>query len=236
MRAEPKLQVQFIQSVAVEKATDDQDQKLDKLTPRRLPGGLPGGAPGGPLARPGFACRHRRGMGGFGGGMAGFGGTQNFPVPLKKGEKEAKALKEFAGTISAMVMAPAEPVITAEKITKAAGETFKGKDGGHIKVTEVKEEDGKITVKFEMETPQNAAAASAASASRSAGGPVPGCAAAAAGPPPPFPRSRWAAGFGFQVERPPAPPAPIQAQRAPASPPAADAARRLLPRPGHHAR
>jgi hypothetical protein len=145
VRAEPKVQLQMIQSVAVEKATDDLDQKLDKVTPpaAAAPGGLPG--------LPAPAVRPLAPIGGF--GMAGLGGTQSYPVQLKKGEKEAKALKEFAGSISAMVMAPPEPVITADKITKAAGETFKGKDGGHIKVTEVKEEDGKITIKFEMEQP-----------------------------------------------------------------------------------
>jgi hypothetical protein len=136
VRAEPKVQLASVQSAAVEKATDDQDQKLEKVAPPApaAPGGLPGAPnPGGPVARPAIQI-------GFG-GMPGFGGTQTFPVQLKKGEKEAKALKEFAGTLTAGVFAT-EPAITVEKITKAAGETFKGKDGGQIKVTDVKEEDG----------------------------------------------------------------------------------------------
>ncbi len=87
-------------------------------------------------------------------GMAGFG-THTIPVPFKKGEKEAKALKAFAGSINAMVLTPAETIITADKITKAAGETFKGKESGQIKVNEVKEEDGKLTLKFEVEQPRD---------------------------------------------------------------------------------
>jgi hypothetical protein len=199
VRAEPKMQVQLLQSVAFTKATDDRDQKLEKFTPPAppVPGGLPGGPvpPGGAAGRLGIAI----GYGGFGGGMPGFGGTHTIPVRLKKGEKEAKALKEFVGTITAMVMAPAEPVITAEKITKAAGETFKGKDGGQIKVIEVKEEDGKITLKFEMEMPQNVPGGLGVPVT-----PVP----VAPPPLPPAPAKPVGGGFGLQVGGggPPAPP------------------------------
>jgi hypothetical protein len=235
VRAEPKLQLLNIQSVAVEKATDDRDQKLEKVTapapdaPDAPPGVVPGRLPRRALP-PAPAV-------GYIGGLGGFGGTQYFQVPLKKGEKEAKALKEFAGTISANLMAPAEAVITAEKITKAAGETFKGKDGGHIKVTEVKEEDGKITIKFELETPQNAAGAGLGGIGIAIpGGPVP-----VAPPPPPAPippapapaLPPGGAGFAFEAEEPPAPPAPaaqIQIQIAPAVPPGGGLA---APRPGY---
>jgi hypothetical protein len=197
VRAEPKVQLQSVQSVAVAKATDDQDQKLDKADPA-APAAPGGGAPPAAVLRP----LPPVGLGGFG-GMPGFGGTQHFPVPLKKGEKEAKALKEFAGTLSAGVLTPAEPVITVEKITKAAGETAKGKDGGQIKVTEVKEEDGKITIKFELEAPQNAGGFVLP------GGPAPPVLPA----PPPLPVKPAGGGFGLQVGgAPPAPPAAAPAR------------------------
>ena len=62
--------------------------------------------------------------------ISGPGGTLYRVVRLKKGEKESKALKDFAGTISTGVMPPAWHIITADKINKAEGQTFKGKDGG----------------------------------------------------------------------------------------------------------
>jgi hypothetical protein len=239
VRAEPKVQLQFIQSVALDKATDDQNQKLEKFDPPApVPGGLPGiGGPGGvgfggaggapaPAIAP---IRPIGGFGGFGGGMPGFGGTQNFPVSLKKGEKEAKALKEFAGTLTAQAVPPAEPLITVEKITKASGETAKGKekDGGQIKVTDVKEEDGKITIQFELEQPQNVVPANVGN------GPIGGPIGIPNGPPikgvpvplpaplPPAPATpppaAAGAGFAFQAQAQAAP-AQVQIQIVPAPP------------------
>ncbi|HKI34595.1 MAG TPA: hypothetical protein VKA46_22255 [Gemmataceae bacterium] len=205
VRAEPKVQLQFLQSVAVEKATDDKDQKLEMAKPPAgaPPGFGPGGGPA-PGPRPAFAPLGGGFGGGFGGfGMGGFGDTQHYPVPLKKGEKEAKALKEFAGTIKAHVLTPAEPLITADKITKAAGETFKGKDGGQIKVTDVKEDDGKITIKFELEMPKDVITPTT--------GPIgiPGGVPPIKGLPLPLPREKPARPDGanpfFQAPAPPAP-------------------------------
>ncbi len=147
VRAEPKLHVQFLESVAIEKATDDEGQKREKAEPPAppVPGGLPGGAP--PGGAIGAAIPLPMGFGGL-------GGNQYYKVALKKGQKEAKALKEFAGTITAQVVGPPEPVLTVDKITKAQGEAVKGKDGGQLKVTQVKEDDGKLTVTFELEMPR----------------------------------------------------------------------------------
>jgi hypothetical protein len=189
LRAEPKVKVQFVSSVRVEKATDDEDQKLEQPAPAAAPGGLPGAAPpGGGAARMMLPA-------------IGMGGAQSYPVPLKRGEKEAKALKEFAGTMTAQVMAPAEAVITAEKITKAAGETFKGPDGGYVKVVEVKEEDGKLTVKFELEIPPGAMPAPVGGAIG-----MPGFGPGGVIPPPPPPAKPPAApggaGLAFQAPAP----------------------------------
>ncbi len=115
VRAEPKLQIQFLQTVAIDKATDDRDQKLEKVNPTApgFPGGVPGGFGGGgavPPVPPGVGgvrpaiARAPIGIGGFGG--FGLGGVQTYPVMLKKGEKEAKALKAFAGTITAQSAQP----------------------------------------------------------------------------------------------------------------------------------
>jgi hypothetical protein len=106
------------------------------------------------------------GGGGFGGGGIGFarpaiafpnfGGLhQHFPVRLKKGDKESKSLKEFAGTITAQVLAEPEVHITADNILKASGKTFKGKEGGSIKVNSVTEKEQQLTLGLEIEQPAN---------------------------------------------------------------------------------
>jgi len=215
VRAEPKLQILSLQSAALEKATDDLDQQLTQappVAPAFPPGFAPPGGAVPPVARPGIRLG---GMPAF--AMGGLGGAQSFPVYLKKGEKEAKALKEFAGSLSAMVLTPAEAVITADKITKAAGETFKGKESGQIKVNEVKEEDGKLTLKFEVEQPRDVLPANTTGPVGPVGVPprirrgipVPPPAPAAPAPP------GGGTGVAFQAPAPPAPPiatTPIQIQ------------------------
>jgi hypothetical protein len=165
--AEPKLQLQQLLSVRLEKAVDDQGQKLQQmmnLGPNANPLGgpmvLPPIAPG---VRIGFggAMPPGAGFGGFGGlqGMA-FGGvgapSQYSVFQLKKGEKPAKTLKEVSGVITAQVLTPPQPAITVDNIMKMAGKEVKGKDGGRIKVTEVtKADNGRFQVRFEFEEPGN---------------------------------------------------------------------------------
>jgi hypothetical protein len=144
---EPRLQLQQVQSVRIEKALDDQGQKLMQVTPQvaAAPGafGFAGGPPGMRIARP-------IGWGGF--------NNQQTPVQFKKGEKAAKSLKELTGVLTAHVLSEAKPMITA-KLDKAAGKTFKGTDGGFIKIVEVKtDEQKKTTIRLEFEQPPNAVA------------------------------------------------------------------------------
>jgi hypothetical protein len=179
LRAEPRIQLQSLLPGAVEKATDDQGQKL---TPGVVGGGLP----------PALA--------------AAVGGTAYCPVRLKRGEKDARALKELAGTVRVRVRTAPEAVITTGAITEAAGKTFKGKDGGYIQVIEVKEGDGKITVKFEMESPPNPIPAA----------PAPMRIRLIAPPPPPPPPPPAGAGFACQAAAAPAQAVEVQIQIAPA--------------------
>src|SRR5205823_492468 len=117
-----------------------------------------------------------------------------------------------------------EAVITVEKITKAAGETTKGKDGGFVKVTDVKEEDGKITIKFEIELPKdvlppNGGGLFGLPIGIPGGVPIKGIRLPVPVPlpapaPEPAPALPGGAGFAFQAEDP-VPPAKIQIQIAP---------------------
>ncbi len=154
---EPKLQWQGMQSIHINKALDDQDQKLSQIVPQ-IPagpgfrGGAGGFAPPQAVIRPAIM---RPGMGGFWGGP-----NQPIPVQLKKGEKAAKSLKELTGVITANVLSETKPMITADKLDKAAGKTFKGDEGGSIKIIEVKTDEAKkTTIQFELEQPPNVIAA-----------------------------------------------------------------------------
>jgi hypothetical protein len=147
---EPRLQWQSFQSIRIDKAVDDQDQQLKQVTPQ-VPGG-PGfpGAPGGIGAPPG--ARRPPMMGPMGAFMGRLG--QPVAVQLKKGDKAAKSLKELTGTLSAYLLSEAKPMITADNLAKAGGKTFKGDDGGSIKVVEVKTDEQKqLTIQFEFEQP-----------------------------------------------------------------------------------
>jgi hypothetical protein len=150
---EPKLQWQGMQSIRIDKAVDDRDQKLTQVIPQvEGPAGAVGvgiAVPGAPNAvRPQIIMRG----GGWGGGWGGWGGVhQQVPVQLKKGAKAAKALKELKGVITAHLLTEERPYITANKLK--AGETFKGKEGGSIKIVQVKEEENKTTLRVELEQP-----------------------------------------------------------------------------------
>ena len=143
---EPRLQWQYLESVHIDKAIDDQDQKLTQVTPQvpagpALPGAAVGGPPGGLRTPPRMPFRN----GQFG---------QSIVVQLKKGDKASKSLKELSGTLTAHLLADAKPMITADNLAKAAGKTFKGDDGGSIKVIEVKTDEQKqTTIQFEFEQP-----------------------------------------------------------------------------------
>jgi hypothetical protein len=199
---EPKLQWQAFQSIHIDKALDDKDQKLTQVMPQ-VPAGPPGF--GGPnpavpagAARPAIARPMIAVWG---------GGNQAIPVQLKKGEKASKSLKELKGTITAQMLSEAKPMITADNLAKAAGKTFKGDKGGSIKIIEVKSEEKKTTIRVEVEQPPDTVPAMQQMGMPGIGGAVrPGVKIL---PAPAVP--------------PPAPPAAPAARPAPAAPPAAQA-------------
>jgi hypothetical protein len=79
-------------------------------------------------------------------------GTSLFSsLRLKKGEKQARLLKELKGTLTAEVLGPIKPVITVEKLIEAAGKTFKGEGGASLEVLEAaKGDDDQVTVKLAL--------------------------------------------------------------------------------------
>jgi hypothetical protein len=141
---EPRLQWQGFQAVHIDKAVDDQGQSLVQITPQVPAGpGFPGGPPG--MMRP-VGVRP----------VALWGGVHpHVPVQFKKGQKAARSIKELKGVISAQVLADPKPIITADNLARSAGKTFKGTEGGSIKILEVKTDEQKqTTIRFEFDQPR----------------------------------------------------------------------------------
>lgn len=140
---EPRLQWQALQSLRIDKAVDDQDQKLEQVIPQV------------------------EGVAGFGGNVApGLAGgimmpqvgmwdaiDPQLPVQLKRCARAAKVLQELRGVLTAQLLTEARPMIVADKLDKASGKVFKGEIGGSIKILEVKAEEKQTTIRLELEQP-----------------------------------------------------------------------------------
>jgi hypothetical protein len=87
----------------------------------------------------------------------GFTLRQYAPIWLKKGEKASKSIKELTGSISADVLGEPKTLISTDEIMKSAGNTYKGEEGGSIKIVSVDrdENNGQVKVVFEFEAPAN---------------------------------------------------------------------------------
>jgi hypothetical protein len=140
--AEPRLQGFAIAGTpTVEKAIDDQDQKL-LLNTESVQANAP------PVVAPAVA---RLGM---------INGTaltvpqREIILRFKAGEKPAKSLKELSGSFTAQVVAPPEALITIDNVLKAAGETVKGKSGGSLKLNSIaKLDNGDYKLQIYLENP-----------------------------------------------------------------------------------
>jgi hypothetical protein len=78
------------------------------------------------------------------------------PLPIQLGAKKASVLKELRGTISAQIRTEARPLLTVENILQASGKTVKAPAGGSLKIRDiVKGNDGKVTIRYELQIPPN---------------------------------------------------------------------------------
>lgn len=201
---EPKLRWQSLVGVHVEKAIDDQAQKLVQGGVAENPAGVVAG----------IAVPFRRGD----------GLQQLVYINIKKGEKKSAALKELTGTITAQVQTAPEAMMTVDNVLKAAGQTIKGTQGGFVKIVDVSKDDkGVVKLQVQMELPANLQPAGAAGGFGGFGGfggggiqiqPVP----IQIQPLPPAPKNPNNPFF----QQPAPAPVQIQIQIAPANPGAAD--------------
>jgi hypothetical protein len=216
---EPKLQWITTEGVRVEKAVDDQGQKLAQAAEARPAPGVIPAPPAAAVFMPALGW--------------GNGGTQVIPLRLKKGEKAAKTIKELKGVITAQVLTADRPYVTVADVAKAAGKTAKGARDGSIKVLEVtKGAKDQVTVRFEFDAPAGVMPTMSPAAGWGAvgmpmpampGGPLPAPVAVPVAPPPPPPARPPALPPGALLAEPaappPAPPPPPLPPPLPAGPP-----------------
>jgi hypothetical protein len=143
-----------LQSIHVDKAVDDQGQKLTKVIPK-IEGATGVDVSSKPprirkmdpqvqqrMSQRPFPARSK---------MGGVGLTEVVILEFRKGAKEAKSLKELKGVLTMQLRSEVRPVIVADKLNKAAGKTFKGDGGGSVKIVNVASEEEQTTIKLEFE-------------------------------------------------------------------------------------
>jgi hypothetical protein len=137
---EPKLQWLMTEGIKIEKAVDDQGQRLSQVAEAApAPGAIPA-PPRAAVFMPGVGWNHS--------------GAQVVPVRLKKGTKAARTIKELKGVLTAVVLTADRPYITVEGVAKKAGQTVKGRRGGAIKILEVTKGDkDQVAVRFAFDPP-----------------------------------------------------------------------------------
>ena len=141
---EPKLGMQSVLSVRIDKVLDQQGSEI---------------APPMPFIKdaydsddPEMEIRAWRG-GMYPNGMG--NGQQNLskqlPIHLPK-TRDVKKLKELRGSVALEVLTPVQPLLTLEDVLHAAGKSERGADGGSLKIEEIKRDDkGVVTMKVIVE-------------------------------------------------------------------------------------
>jgi hypothetical protein len=141
VRLEPRLQLQSVLALRIDRAIDEKGQTLSQPTDAvagvssigtgneilfywdgttELPSNLPSGA-----------------------GLV--------PVRLRLPERPCRRLKELHATLALRALTPSEPLVTVDSVLRAAGQSFKGDDGSSLKVIEVLcENEGQVKLRVEV--------------------------------------------------------------------------------------
>jgi RNA polymerase sigma factor (sigma-70 family) len=153
---EPRLRWQRIVGIHVDKAIDDQGQQLVQTAP--LNAGAKADAPAGVM----FPAAN------VGGGAQAFvmgpRSDAQSRISLNKGEKKTKVIKELSGKLTASVLSRPDPVMVVSNIMKSIGKSVEV-DGAKLEIRDIGyPEEGKISIRFALVTPQAAAGGFAAAA------------------------------------------------------------------------
>ena len=176
LKVVPEPRIQWIRTLGIQldKAIDDQGQSLVEAARKAKPEQI---IPGQAIAIAGGAQVNA--VRTF---AADSFSDASLKILLNKGEKPTTKLKEISGKVRAQVMGPSTALITVTDVLDSAGKIGKTTDGGSLELLEAgKSDDGKIVVRFILDTPVAAGVAGVAG--------VPGVAAvgqlraAAAAPP-----------------------------------------------------
>jgi hypothetical protein len=143
--AEPKLTNFHVEgSARVDKADDDQGQALtavlDPMPNVAAPAAVPVAPGGRRILRQSIDFASATGS-----------NRVLVPVRLKLGEKQAKSLKELAGSVTVECLSTPQALLTIDDVLKSAGKTVKGKDGGSMEVVEInKNASGEVRLKVRL--------------------------------------------------------------------------------------
>ncbi len=138
VRLEPRLQLQSVLAVRIDRAVDDKDQLL---TPAEALGGNASTGTEILIFWDGYtdlpANLHSC--------------SGQVPIRLKLASQPSRRLKELEGTLALRVLSTPEPLVTIENLFQAAGQTVQGNDGSAVKLLQVRREsDGPIRVQVEV--------------------------------------------------------------------------------------
>jgi hypothetical protein len=142
--AEPKLaNFRIGGSARVDKAIDDQGQALDAVMDPMPNAAVVGNGPA--VAMPiQMGNPYMTGS-----------NRELVPIRLKLGEKQAKSLKDLAGSVTAECLSPPMELLAIDDVLKAAGKSAKGKDGAAMELVEIsKQDNGEVRVRVRMDLAQ----------------------------------------------------------------------------------
>ncbi len=200
---EPRIDFQRVVDLRVDRAVDQQGQALKVIQTAAAP-------PARQLAGVNSATSARA-------------LPRQLLVRLEKGEKPARLLKDFEGTVIALVRATPKALATVEKVLEAKGKTTKGERGVSLTVKDIsKHDDGRVQVQVVIERPTDVFGYTAPAPAANAGGAAPAVQpqaqplpAPAQVPPQPRPAPARPAQKPAQPNPAPSAPRPAPAQPAP---------------------
>jgi hypothetical protein len=141
VRLEPRLLLQSVLALRIDRAVDDRGQTL-----------TPSEALVATAASSGVGTEVLIFWNGFSELPSNLpSGAGQVPVRLRLPDRPSRRLKELQGSIALQVQTPPEPLVTVDRLLEAVGQTVQGDDGSSVRLTEVRREgDGQVLLQVEV--------------------------------------------------------------------------------------